>query len=126
MGDIDRTINRILELIPEGRENAVSLAYLADLLQVNERTVKKYVSMIRIQGTPIIGDVCGYYKPADRSELQWYFHLFHKRGITSLRSISSARRDLQDVPGQLTLEELLEDLPADQGEGGSCQKDTTG
>lgn len=101
----DRTINRILELIPKGRENAVSLYYLAEMLNVNERTIKKYVSHIRKNGTPIVGDQFGYYKPANREELQWYYRIFRKRGLTALSSISSARRDLQEVPGQLSLDQ---------------------
>ncbi len=105
MAEADRTINRILELIPKGRENAVNLAYLANILHISERTVKKYISEIRICGTPIIGDQHGYYKPADRSELEWYYHIFRKRGLTALRSISSARRKLQEVPGQLSVDE---------------------
>lgn len=103
----DRTINRILELIPEGRENAVSLAYLAGMLNVSERTAKEYVSRTRKKGTPIVGDQYGYYRPANREELQWYYRIFRKRGLTALSSISSARRDLQEVPGQLALEEAI-------------------
>ena len=107
MADDDRTINRILELIPEGRENAVSLAYLAEMLKVSERTAKKYVSHARKNGTPIVGDQYGYYRPANREELQWYYRIFRKRGLTALSSISSARQDLQEVPGQLALEETI-------------------
>lgn len=105
MADDDRTINRILELIPEGRENAVSLAYLAGMLNVSERTAKEYVSRTRKKGTPIVGDQYGYYRPANREELQWYYRIFRKRGLTALSSISSARRDLQEVPGQLSISE---------------------
>ena len=103
MADDDRTINRILELIPKGRENAVSLAYLAEMLNVSERTTKEYVSRARKKGISIVGDRFGYYKPANREELQWYYRIFRKRGLTALSSISSARRDLQEVPGQLTI-----------------------
>ena len=106
MADNDWTISRIQELIPEGRENAVNLAYLANILHISERTVKKYISEIRICGTPIIGDQHGYYKPADRSELEWYYHIFRKRGLTALRSISSARRKLQELPGQMSISEV--------------------
>ena len=106
MADDDRTINRILELIPEGRENSVSLAYLAEMLKVSERTAKKYVSHARKKGTPIVGDQFGYYKPANREELQWYYRIFRKRGLTALSSISSARRELQEMPGQLVLEDV--------------------
>lgn len=105
MADGDRIINRILELIPKGRENAVSLHYLAEMLNISERTIKKHVSHIRKKGTPIVGDQFGYYKPANREELQWYYRIFRKRGLTALSSISSARRDLQEVPGQLSIDE---------------------
>ena len=107
MADDDRTINRILELIPEGRENAVSLAYLAEMLSFNERTIKRYISEIRKNGTPIVGDQYGYYRPANREELQWYYRIFRKRGLTALSSISSARRELQEVPGQLEIEDAI-------------------
>lgn len=107
MADADRTINRILELIPKGRENAVSLYYLAEMLNVNERTIKKYISHIRKNGTPIVGDQFGYYKPANREELEWFYRIFRKRGLTALSSISSARQDLQEVPGQLSIEEAI-------------------
>ena len=60
---------KILDYIPEGRENAVSMRYLAVILNTDARTIRSMVHNARISGHVVIGDDSGYYKPVYEEDL---------------------------------------------------------
>ena len=85
----------ILDYIPEGRENAVSMRYLAIILNTDARTIRSMVHNARISGHVIIGDDSGYFKPVYEEDLiRWI-----SKETAALRSKNKA---LQSARNALT------------------------
>ena len=91
---------KILDYIPRGQENAVSMADLAAAIGTDERTVRKIIEKARLEGAVIIGDNSGYYKPASRQELEPYVHRIEKKARKILAAVGAGRRLLREMPGQ--------------------------
>ena len=87
----------ILDMIPEGRENAVSMADLARVLKVEERQIRKIVFDARIDGTVICGTAAGYYKPATEAEIREYIAIAGSRSISGLKALRAARKKLSEM-----------------------------
>ncbi len=69
--------------IMEGKNNAVSMEYLAHLFNVPERIIRREIEEARIsRGQLIIGDSNGYYFPSDDSDISGYI----KRKQASIRT----------------------------------------
>lgn len=100
-------INDVLRHIPYGAQNGVSMKSLIHSTGLSDRTVRTVISKLRIdEGIPIAGDGHGYYRPATREELLRYVIMFNKRAMTALKSIKSAREQLEEMEGQLSIEEV--------------------
>ena len=68
-------IEKLTELIPTGRENAIPMRDLAKLLNVSMRGVRALVQRARELGSPICSEWenrGGYYFPADEHEARSY------------------------------------------------------
>ena len=86
-------IKALVELIPTGRENAVSMKDLAALMNISERGLRLLVQQAREQGAAICSDWDnngGYYMPADEYEAMSYLRQQKAR-------IHSARAALNGV-----------------------------
>lgn len=59
----------IMNYIPSGKYNAVSMRYLAMILNTNTRVIRSMVLNARIAGHIIIGDDNGYYLPCYEEDL---------------------------------------------------------
>lgn len=59
----------ILDYIPSGKDNAVSMRYLAVILSTDTRKIRSMVHNARISGHVVIGDENGYYKPECEEDL---------------------------------------------------------
>ena len=66
------TIKRILVIIPTGKENGVSMSYLANTLEIPQREVRFLVNEVRLRKYPVCGDEHGYYYPESLDELNDY------------------------------------------------------
>ena len=103
-------IEKLTELIPTGKANAIPMKILAELLDVNERTLRQLVQKAREQGAPICseceGSNSGYYMPADPQEAESYFKQQHSR-------IKSARAALNGVTEYLQICAVPEDTQYD-------------
>lgn len=89
--DTGITIDRVLSIVPTGRENAVSMRYLARVFGVKERIIRQAILDARLSGYIVCGTSYGYYYPANKGELVEYVHSAKSRAITSLRSLKAAR-----------------------------------
>ena len=102
----------ITDFIPIGRENAISMADLANCLGVTERTVRKHIEAERRNGKVICSStdegVSGYFLPADIDEVREFVKLSEKRIRTARQCTRSAKAMLREYerndPNQLTLE----------------------
>ena len=85
----------ILDYIPEGREHAVSMRYLAIILNTDTRTIRSMVHNARISGHVVIGDDSGYYKPVYEEDVTGWI----RKETAALRSKNMA---LQSARNALT------------------------
>ena len=98
-------MEKLLALLPEGRENAVSMRDLADRLNIDQRALRAAILQAREAGEIIAGDSAGYYRPADKTELRKYYFAARKRSLSGLKALKAARRKLAEFDGQQNFEE---------------------
>ena len=96
------TVDNVLSLIPTGRENAVSMKYLANVFGVRERDIRRSILDARLSGHVVCGTSYGYYYPADRFELKEYIHAAYSRAVTAYQSTRTARALLKDAETKAT------------------------
>ncbi len=95
----------ILDIIPFGRENSISTADLARLLQAEERTVRATISRLRQQGYIICSNSdsslgrTGYFQPRSKEELETFVNVETARIRTHRAAIAPALRKLKLMKG---------------------------
>lgn len=96
----------ILNLIPKGKDNAISRENLVALTGMSDREVRKHISELRYD-YPILNlqNGSGYYRPTrnDREELLHYYYQERKRAISIFTSLSATEKALGIIPGQTSL-----------------------
>lgn len=98
---------KVYDLIPEGKENAVSLEYIANTLRVSTRTVVELVRRIRLKSLDIGSSRdLGYYRFKDPQEYLEYM---------AIASKEQARRD--QVLTAMRHTPMAQKLTADLNEG---------
>ncbi len=97
---------KIAELIPTGRENAVSIKTLMHSTGWTERAIRAAVNRERVSGALILSNRQdgGYYLPQNRSEIQEFITSNEAQAFSTLRMLRAAREQLEASEGQLTLE----------------------
>lgn len=94
--------NKILALIPTGKDNAISMEYLSNILGVSKRDIRQCVLNARLEGNIICGTQYGYYLPADDSELREYYYYALTRALTTLKSLKTARIKVKEIEAELS------------------------
>ena len=95
----------ILDIIPFGRNNSISTAELAKLLQADQRTVRATISRLRRKGYIICSNSdsslgqTGYFQPVSREELETFVNIETARIKTHRAAIAPARRKLKSLKG---------------------------
>lgn len=91
----------------QGREKAVSSAYLQKKFSISSRTVRKIVNQLRNDGNPICSDENGYYYAIDKDEVLNSVYQMNSR----IKEIAKAKNGLvkslgkfPDESGQLKIE----------------------
>ena len=89
--------DRILELIPKGKENKISMSELEALTGETPRTLKAAISRLRQRGVLICSSVYsgGYYRPKDNHELKDWVNTETKRIDTHTAAINPAKNHLK-------------------------------
>ena len=97
---------KIAEIIPTGRQNAVSVKSLMISTGWTERAVRAAVSRERISGALILSNRQngGYYLPANRNELREFLRSNEAQVFSTLKMLRAAREQLKVLEGQLSLE----------------------
>ena len=93
-------LEKLLCLLPEGRENAIPMRELSDRLGIDQRALRAAILRAREAGEIIVGDSAGYYRPADKAELRRYYFAARKRSLSGLKSLKAVRRKLAEFDGQ--------------------------
>jgi len=99
-------VTRVYDLLPEGKENAISTQALIDLLGCgNARELTKYVAQERMEGYPICSSTSGgYYKASTILELRECERSLQSRAMGILVALKPIRRKLKEMEGQQELE----------------------
>ena len=91
----------LLDAIPTGEENAVSMSALAELFHTTERGIRKLVHLAREDGCIVAGNASGYFLPEELEELRGYCSFAKSR----VRSEYKALKPALDVLKELDEEE---------------------
>lgn len=101
----------IMNLLPVGKENAISTADLVRLMGCKSaRDLQERIAYERNHGAVICsGSGRGYWKPKDRQEIQEFVRTMDARALNTLRAAKSAREALKIPAGQQVIEGSVED-----------------
>ena len=111
----------LLELIPEGKENAISRVCLGNKLGLTARETSKVVHSARIAGCLILSGPHGYYVSDNLEEVQEFYDLMQKRSVSLLAALKHARRFIKEHEGEPGDEET-DELPRDDAYRDSLPK----
>lgn len=101
----------IMNLLPVGKENAISTTELVRLTGCKSaRDLQERIAYERNHGAVICsGSGRGYWKPKDRQEIQEFVRTMDARALNTLRAAKSARAVLKIPAGQQVIEGSGED-----------------
>ena len=102
----------IMNLLPVGKENAISTTELVRLTGCKSaRDLQERIAYERNHGAVICsGSGRGYWKPKDRQEVQEFVRTMDARALNTLRAAKSARAVLKIPAGQQVIEGSGEDV----------------
>lgn len=95
----------ILEALKKGEENAIHVQELADMFKCDITAVKAEIRKLRREGVLICSSTKGYYIPANKADIERFYRKMRKHALTCLRSITTARKALNSLDGQMELHE---------------------
>ena len=97
---------KLLEVIPVGRFNAIHLKDGALKMGVTEGGFKNLVRKARKDGAFILSDTRGYWQSDDRAEVQAFLDSMDKQAKSRFSSTKSMRNYMSEVEGQLSIEDI--------------------
>ena len=89
----------VVNLIPTGKENAISRERLAELAKLPDRTVREHIEQARRDGWYIITHAQrgGYYRTEDIDEIEYQYRIDRARALSVLSRLKAMRRCLKDA-----------------------------
>ncbi|MGN0655624.1 MAG: hypothetical protein ACI4KR_02430 [Ruminiclostridium sp.] len=96
----------IVELIPRGKQNAISSTRLVNRSGLSDRDLREAIFQARKSGAAICSSVHGYYMPNSVDEALEYFYAQRKRVITGNIALNSVRRYIDEEGNREQLERL--------------------
>ena len=96
-------MTRVINVIPVGKANAISMTALADKLNVSTTTVKKEVREARHQGYQIVSGHEGYWITDDPKEKRSFVNEMQKQAQSRISSTKHIRDALGETEGQTNL-----------------------
>ena len=83
----------IYELLPTGKDKAVTKTALCNQLNISERMLREIIQKERQDGAVILSNAGtgGYYKPSSTAEIDEYIAMQKAQIISRFRSVKSAR-----------------------------------
>lgn len=89
----------ILNMLGTGEKNAVHLKAIMKKTELKNREVRKCIEQLRRNGTVIISNKNGYFKPETPEELQKYINQEEHRAKSVFYTLKNARQLLQQIQG---------------------------
>ena len=87
---------RISNALRTGESNAVSLADMCIISGLDNRNTRLVIEDMRRKGAVICSSECGYFYPADRSELSRYVNRERSRASSISQTLRSAEKLLEE------------------------------
>lgn len=84
--------HELMELIPRGKENAVTAQELAILKDSTRRNISRMVHEARSDGYLILSGRQGYYLPKDMEEVTEFYKRSRKQAVSLLAVLKTARK----------------------------------
>lgn len=89
---------KIFDILPEGKENAVSLESLTIVTKLSKRYVRNKIAAERRAGALILSTTegaGGYYRPSSPEEIKEFVHSMQNRGRAIFAAITAAKAALK-------------------------------
>ena len=97
----------IFDLIPEGRDNAISKAALTKITGLKDRDLRQVIHRERRAGHIIITDptTAGYYRPTNTDQSLRFIKSMRHRAAETLAVADATERALMEENGQESMED---------------------
>ena len=89
----------LVSIIPKGQQEAVSMTYLAEILGLSKRALRKEIENARKAGVLICSSDRGYYMPESILELRDYAHRTRARIRTGSECLAPFLREIKRAEG---------------------------
>ena len=87
---------RLLAIVPTGRENAIPMLMLANITGMSPRELRQCICMARMNGYFILSSADGYFKPSTLMEAHEFLNYMHAGAMTRLKSLQPLRNTLKE------------------------------
>lgn len=94
-----RDYSILLELVPYGKQNAISGQQLAKRLHMNVRGMCALIHEARVSGLLILSGDAGYWRSENPDELKEFYKRMRSQGIGTLAAAKSARLKIKELEG---------------------------
>ena len=93
---------KLFDMIPEGEENAIPKAELAEALGISDRALRQLVHRERRMGCQILTNcqTGGYYRPADPSDSMRFVHSMRHRAAETVAVADAIETAVMEEVGQ--------------------------
>lgn len=92
-----RDYSFLLELIPYGKQNAISGERLAQKLNMNVRGMCALIHSARVSGLLILSGDVGYWRSDNLDEMKEFYKRMRSQGIGTLAAAKSARLKIKEI-----------------------------
>ena len=100
---------KIVELIPKGKENAIHQKKLAKLTGVTPARIKSLVRIARRDNIPICSCYDGYYLPKNKQELDDFIKKHEKTARSYFVTLKELKASQKQIDGQMSIDEVADD-----------------
>lgn len=90
----------LIELLSEGKENAITASELAQIMDCNSREVTLYIHALRSQGKVICSSREGYFLPSSLDEVQRFYQQMTSRQYEIEKAKQSAKEYIESHGGE--------------------------
>lgn len=94
-----RDYSILFELVPYGKQNAISGQQLAKRLHKNVRGMCSLIHEARMSGLLILSGDAGYWRSENLDELKEFYKRMRSQGIGTLAAAKSARLKIKELEG---------------------------
>lgn len=91
---------RIYDLLPVGKEHAISMKNLAKEVGTTERNLRKLILQERKSELLILSSSSGYFLPGSEEEIDDFIRVTKKAAMSKLTALKAARKYKRELRGQ--------------------------